>query len=203
MAAGRLHARHAGLDERLAEIGGRADPIAQVVVLHDLAQAGGHRLEVAAGEPAVRRKALGQDQHVAALLRPAVVVQREPAADVGERVLLAGHRHPVGQGRHLAHDVGNRGVGVALLALLDEPRVLGEPARVEEERQPVSVADGADRAQVGQADRLAAAGVVRDRDEHDRDVLGARARAISASSASVSMLPLNGWMVDGDRGPRR
>jgi hypothetical protein len=68
---------------------------------------------------------------------------------------------------------GIAAIGVAVLALLDEPGVLGEAAGVEEERQAVSVADLAHGAQVRQRHRLAAPGVVRDRHEHDRHVLAA------------------------------
>jgi hypothetical protein len=64
-------------------------------------------------------------------------------------------------------------MGVAVLALLDEPGVLGEAARVEEERDAVAVADLADGAQVRERYRLAATRVVRDRDEHHRDALDA------------------------------
>ena len=74
VAAERLDERDAGRVERLAEVGRRADPVAQVVLVDDLAQALGDRLEVAAGEAAVGREALGQDQQVAALLGEGVVV---------------------------------------------------------------------------------------------------------------------------------
>ena len=82
--------------------------------------------------------------------------------------------------------------------ILDEPGVLGEPARVEEERDAESVADGAHRAEVLERDRLPAARVVRDRDEHDRDVRPPR-RSSSCSSAATSTLPLNGCIADGSR----
>ena len=118
---------------------------------------------------------------------------RQPAADVGEAVLLRRHRHAVGERRHLAHDVGDRPVGLARLALLDEPGVLGEAAGVEEQRHAVAVADRAHRAQVLERDRLAAARVVGDGHEHDRDALGAALARAGASSAATSMLPLNGW----------
>ena len=85
--------------ERLAEVGGRADPVAEVVVVDGLAEALRDRLEVAPGEPAVGREPLGEDQQVAAALGEVVVVHREPAADVGERVLLRAHRHAVGERR--------------------------------------------------------------------------------------------------------
>ena len=93
--------------ERLAEVGRRADPVAQVVVRDRLGEALGDRLEVAAGEPAVGREALGEDEQVAERLRERVVVARQPAADVAERVLLRAHRHAVGERRHLADDVGD------------------------------------------------------------------------------------------------
>jgi hypothetical protein len=85
------------------------------------------------------------------------VAHREPAADIGEPVLLGAHRHAVGEGRHVMDDVDDRTVGVAGLAGLDEPRVLGEPAGVEEQRDAVAVAHRADGAQVLQGDRLTAA----------------------------------------------
>ena len=68
-------------------------------------------------------------------------------------------------------DVDDRTVRLARLAGLDEPRVLGEPAGVEEQRDAVAVAHGTDRAQVLERDRLAAARVVRDGDEDDRDAV--------------------------------
>ena len=80
--------RHPGRVERVAEVGGRADPVAQVVLVDDLAEALGDRLEVAAGQAAVGREALGQDEQVAAALGERVVVHRQPAADVRQPVLL-------------------------------------------------------------------------------------------------------------------
>ena len=146
----------------------------EVVVVDDLAEALRDGLEVAPGEPAVGREALGQDEHVATRLGERVVVEREPAADVGEPVLLGAHRHPVGERGHVADDVRDRPVRLAGLAGLDEPGVLGEPAGVEEERLPVPVADGPDGPQVLERDRLAAARVVGHGHEHDRDVRAAR-----------------------------
>ena len=165
--AERLHERHVGPVERLAEVRRRGDPVAEVVLLHDLPQALRDRLQVSAGEAAVRREALGQDQEVAALLGQVVVVEREPATDVREAVLLCRHRHPVGEAGHVAHDVGDRAIALARLAQLDEPGVLGEPASIEEERHPMLVAHLADRAQVRERDWLAAARVVGHGDEDD------------------------------------
>ena len=51
---------------------------------------------------------------------------------------------------------------------------IGEPARVEEERLAEPVAHGAHLAQVGERDRLAAAGVVGDRHEHHGHRIPAR-----------------------------
>ena len=74
-------------------------------MVDDLAQALGDRLEVAAGEAAVGGEALGEDEEVAAALGQVVVVHGQPAADVGEAVLLGAHRHPVGERGDLPHDV--------------------------------------------------------------------------------------------------
>ena len=90
---------------------------------------------------------------------------------------------------------------VARLALLDEPGVLGKPAGVEEERLPVPVAEPPDAAQVLQRHRLAAARVVGDR-HHDQRHPVARARRAARSSASRSMLPLNGMHDVRDARPR-
>ena len=61
--------------------------------------------------------------------------------------------------------------GLALLALADEPGVLGEAAGVQEKRYLMLVADGPHLVQVRQADRLATCRVVGDRDHHHGHVL--------------------------------
>jgi hypothetical protein len=104
------------------------------------------------------------------LLGEGVVVERQPAADVRQAVLLGRHRHAVRERGHLADDVGDRAVSLARLAELDEPGVLGEATGIEEERNAVAIADLSHGPQVCQRHGLAAARVVRDRDEHDRDV---------------------------------
>ena len=125
-------------------------------------------LEVAAGETAVGREALGQDQAVAGRRGQFVVVQREPAADVRERVLLRAHRHAVGDREHVAHDVRHGPVTLARLAALDEPGVLGEAAAIDVERLTVPAGDLSGRAHVLEADRLPAARVVRHGQHHER-----------------------------------
>ena len=65
--------------------------------------------------------------------------------------------------------LSDRDVGVARLPGLDEPGVLREPAGIQEQRLAEAVTDLADRPDVGQADRLAAAGVVRHGQHHQRD----------------------------------
>jgi hypothetical protein len=102
------------------------------------------------------------------LLGDGVVVHRQPAADVGEAVLLGAHRHAVGERRDLADDVRDRSFGLARLPKLDEPGILGEPAAVEEKWDAVAIADGPHRPEVLERHGLPAARVVRDRDEDDR-----------------------------------
>ena len=79
--AGRLHERNAGTVERLGEVLGRADPVPQVVLVDALLQPLRDRLEVSAGETAVRDVALGEDEEVAAALGEVVVLRDEHPAD--------------------------------------------------------------------------------------------------------------------------
>ena len=203
VAADRLDDRDAGRVERLAEVGGRADPVAQVVLVDDLAQALGDRLEVAAGEAAVGREALGQDEQVAAPLGQVVVV----AAPASRRCWRGRPSWRSWSCRRRATAISRTMSGIARSACpasrsLDEPGVLGEPAGVEEERHAVAVADRPDAAQVVERDRLAAAGVVGDGDEDARARRRAALGQERARARSTSMLPLNGWTATG-RGLRR
>lgn len=164
--------RHACRLERLAEVLDGTDPVAEVVLFHALSESLRDGLEVPAGQSAIGGEAFGQDLEVPAAFRELLVVHREPAADVGERVLLGGHGHAVGERRGLSHDVRHGTAGVTGFARLHEPCVLGEAACVEEEGNRVAVAGGAHLTQVGHAHRLAAAGVARDRDHDERNIDG-------------------------------
>ncbi len=74
--------------QTFANVGAGAQPVTQVVLVDDFLQALGDRLEVTAGEAAVRGKTFGQDEARAGGGGKTVVVEREPAADVGEGVFL-------------------------------------------------------------------------------------------------------------------
>ena len=103
-----------------------------------LAQALRDRLEVAAREAAVGREALGEDQEVAALLGELVVVQRQPAADVRQRRpswRSSSSRRRATPSRARCPRT-SRSPGPSSRSP-DEPGVLGEAARVEEERDAV------------------------------------------------------------------
>ena len=141
VAADRLDDRDAGRGESLAEAADLADAEREVVVVEHLAQTDRHRLEVAAGEAAVGREALDQDELVLQRLDPGLVAQREEAAHVGETVLLGAHRAAVGESEDLAHDLRDGAAVLSRLALPDEPGVLGEAAGVDEERDVVPAAD--------------------------------------------------------------
>ena len=105
-------------------------------------QAGRDRLEVAAGQSAVRREAL---EHDAARLQPVeellVLADGDEPADVGDRVLLRAHEDGIRLDDHLLTISVERRLRVALLALLDEPGVLGEARDVEHELLPVVVGE--------------------------------------------------------------
>jgi hypothetical protein len=69
-----------------------------------------------------------------------------------------------------------------------EPRVLSETASIEEERHAVPIADRAHRTEVLERHRLAAARVVRDRDEDDGNIARAlREQSLEGLGVHVSL----------------
>ena len=144
-----------------------------MVVLDRLLDADRHRLHVAAGHAAVGVQPLVHDHEVLGLLGDLAIAHGEPAADVDEAVLLARHRRAVGQVADLAQDLGDRLVGVALLALLDEVGVLDGAGGVEDDGDALLAAVRRDLAQVRHADRLAAGEVHRHADGDVGDAVGA------------------------------
>ena len=120
-----------------------------------------HRLHVAAGHAAVGVQPFVDHHQVAGLVVLLTVVQRQPAADVHQRVFLAAHGAAVGVGAELAQDLGDLFAGIARLALLDEVRVLDRARGVEHDRDAVPVAERAQIARVLHRDRLAAGHVHR------------------------------------------
>ena len=184
-----------------AEVLHLADAEAQVVLVQHLAQAARHGLEVAAGEAAVGGEPLDHDQPLLQRLQQLLVAAGQEAADVGQAVLLGAHGAAVGVAEDLAHDLGDRAVGLPRLALLDEPGVLGEAAGVDVEGDAELAAELGDGLDVGQRDRLAAAGVVGQGEHAERDVL-ARAPANSLRSAVEVHVALEGVLGPAGRAPR-
>jgi hypothetical protein len=135
VAARRLDDLDAACEQPLAEVGGAADAVLQVVLVQHLLEALGHRLEVATGQPAVGRVALGEDQQVRRPADQLLVAQQQHAADVDDAVLLGADRAPSARS-NISRTMSRTGGRLARLALLDEPGVLGEAAGVEEEGQP-------------------------------------------------------------------
>ncbi len=131
VAAGRLHDRHAAVGDVPAQVARGNDPVAQVIGIENFLQSHRDGVQIAAGQPAVGRKALGEDQQVGFLLRQAVVIGAKEAADIGEGVLLGGERAPVGQRKHLLRDLLGRPIRIPGFALADEPGVLREAAGVQ------------------------------------------------------------------------
>ena len=173
VAAGRLDDGDVAAADLLCEVLDRAHSIVQVLLVDDLFQTGRDSLKVVAGEATVRRETLGEDEQVVRLLCPLAVVQRQEAADVGQPVLLGRHGAAISNREHLLRDGLGRVVRVALLAQLDKPGVLSEPTGVEEHGDAILIADRSDGPQVHHRHWLATAGVVRDRDHHQRDPLHA------------------------------
>ena len=166
VSAHRAHDGHAGRRQALADVFIGPHAVAQVVVVDDFLQSLGNGLEIAAGQSAIGGKSFGQYQPVARGLRQFVVIERQPAADIGKSVLLGRHRHAVGLCKHVAHDVDDGAAVLAALAALDEPGIFGEAAAVDVKRLAVSVRERCNRRDIFQADRLPAAGIVGHGEHH-------------------------------------
>ena len=160
MAAGRLHHGNAESQQPLGHVLDRRMAVDLVVVLQRLHQPDGDSLEIASGQTAVGREPLPHDQEVAETFRPLIVTADQKAADVGKPVLLAAHGGAIGQREHLLSDLEQRAALIPLLPFSDKVRVLGEPAGVDDEGNPVLREQSLDRTKVVHRHRLAATGVI-------------------------------------------
>ena len=132
-------------------------------------------------------QALEDDDEVARFLEDVRVVDREPAADVDERILLRAHPGAVGVRAELMEDFGDALARVALLPLLDEPGVLDHPCRVEKEPDPVPVAKLGQGLDVRHRDRLATRHVDGAGERDVSDLLGALLRDQRLELAEVDV----------------
>ena len=189
MPARRPHERDPGGVESLPQRLNLTDPKLQVALVEHLLQAAGNGLEVPASETAIGREALDQDEHVLELLEQALVPHGDETADVGQAVLLRAHRAAVAGVEHVGRDLADAAMRLPGLPLLDEPRVLGKPTGVEEERNSVAPTDLGHGADVGQAHRLAAARVVghgQHRHRHRFPAVGGQ-KAVQAVEVDVAL----------------
>ena len=166
MAAGRLDHGNTKRIQPFNDVFVGADAVAQIFFIDDFAQTLRDGVKVASGQAAVGWEALGLDQPGPGLSRQIIVVQGQPAADIGEAVLFCAHGHAVSAGETVAHDVGDRTVALARLPLFDEPGVLGEAAAVDDEGLAEIMCDLGHAMDIFQADRLPAAGIIGDGDHY-------------------------------------
>ena len=99
----------------------------------------------------------------------AVLFERHPAADIDEPILLETDVKPVDVMEHLVDDVDDGLVAAIRLVLLNEPRVLGKPAGIKEQRDTVFVGDFANLPDILHQYWLAATRVVSDREIYERN----------------------------------
>ena len=162
----------AGFMEFLAEVFGRADAVAEVVLAEDLVESDGHRFEITPGESAVGHESLGKDEQIACRVCEFLIAEEEDTPDVDHAVLFGTDCRTVAEVKLLASDVGDGAVLLAGFALFDEPRVLGKAAGIKDEWFVVFVTDRADGLHVFEGDRLSADGVAGDGDHDEGDIIG-------------------------------
>ena len=61
VSAGRLHHRYAGIDQFVGQVFHTADPVLEIMFIHDFLQTDRDRFEVTSGQSAIGRKAFGND----------------------------------------------------------------------------------------------------------------------------------------------
>ncbi len=130
------------------------------------------------------------------------VVDRQPAADVDQAVLLGADPGAVGVVAELAQNLGDGALRVALLALLDEQGVLDHARGVQVDLDAVAVAQLAQRLDVGHAHRLAAGHVDRAGQADVGHVFRAHAPEQRFQLVQVDVA-LEGVQVRRSRAPRR
>ncbi len=87
VAAWRLDDGNALVSDVAAKVPGRNDAVVEIVGVENLFEPDRDGFEIAARETSVGRKSLGEDEQVGLLLKDAVIVAEEQAADVGEGIL--------------------------------------------------------------------------------------------------------------------
>ena len=131
-----------------------------------------HRLEVPAGEPAVGKKALREDEQIPGTHREIIIIQTKKSPRIHECILFRAHRAAVGERKHFNGDLPHLLVSVSLLPLFYEERIFRKPACVEKERNLVSGSDLPGLSHVLHRHRLSPSGIVGDREHDERNVPG-------------------------------
>ena len=98
-----------------------------VIQFKRLFQSHGNGFKIPAGQPAIRRKSLPENQQIAELLGPDVVVAGQKTADIGQSVFLATHGCAISQSKHLPGDLQQGFVRVPGLALVNEKCIFRKP----------------------------------------------------------------------------
>ena len=172
--------RNPPLPEHPAEGLDLVDPAAEVLLRDDGFQSLHNDHDVSAGDAAVG----GMSFHENLMIAQAVKEVRKPLAEEGifpdgerpahvrEAVFLEGDREPINEGEHPVDDLRDRQGAVLLLSCANEPGILCEAAGVEEEGNPVLIAETARCVEIGEGNGLSAARVIRDGCGDQRNVSG-------------------------------
>ena len=185
--ARRLHDVHAGLGDFPGQVRGLHGTGAEIVGVEDLLHALGDTFEVVRAEAAVRAETFGGDEVGFAALREFGVVEPDERAHRGDAVLLEAGDAAVGECEGLTRDFTRGPVLERLFALDDQPGVLREAGRVEEERHAAGAAKAARLGQVRHRHRLPAAAVVGDGDQHHADPVRVGAVQVAGQRAEVDV----------------
>ena len=158
------------LVEFLGQVFYLMDTCLEHVELGVLVESHGQCIQVAAIESAIGEESFEGDAELFGTLIPFLAVGGNESAHVHQSVFLGRHGHSVYIRVHLACNLLDGLVGVALFALLDEVAVLCKAGRVHHHRHMIFVAQLAGLADVLHRYRLSAHGVVGHGEHHERHV---------------------------------
>ncbi len=166
VSAGRLHHRQPCLLQLPEQVRRLADAVFQVPLVQTFLQPHGQRLQISPGEASVSHESLPQDQFRGDSLEQRLIPQADESADVDDGIFLGAHQESVRLVESGAGDLRHAHPFRRWIALFDEIAVLGVAGGVQHQWNPVAAQEFLRLPDVLQGDRLPAAGVVGDGEDH-------------------------------------
>ena len=133
VAASRLNDGDSQTNQPLDDVLVGPHSIAQIVFIHDFFEPLSQGFHVATGHSTVGSKSFGANQVSPSLFGQFIIVERQPATNIAESVLLCTHRHHVGIGKAVSYDFSNGAILLTGFTLFDKPSILSKATSVDDQ----------------------------------------------------------------------